>query len=282
MTHRSRRLLWLVLGAFAVLAFLGLDQAQIVTGLGLPERSGQPVLIVAHRGNMAEYPEDTMGAVLDAARLGADGIEIDAHQSADGTWWIMHDATVDRTTDGTGFVADLGDAEIEALVIDGGPGFDAHRDAEVHPPRLEDVLTALADYSGLIIVDLQHATAVDLGDLASLLAGRNAAVIARSAAEVEALHALDAGIATLLRVDRMDPETVVDYAFYEAVSEATVGRVQSESLPVATYRDDRYAHLAEEWVLRRAWAAGVDMYLTKELEAALAYREQLAADGPAR
>jgi glycerophosphoryl diester phosphodiesterase len=282
MSRRTRLLSVLVLTGLVLLIVLGWDRGQIVTGWGLPARTGPPMLIVAHRGNMAQWPEDSAEAIWDAARLGADGIEFDVHQSADGTWWVMHDGTVDRTTDGTGLISELSDVALAALRIDSGPGYVQTRDAAVALPRLEAVLDGLADYRGELFIDLQHAIGDDLPDLANLLRGQRAIVICRSTDDIVTLNAIDPSIETMLRVGRITHEAAPDLVFLEAVSEATVAAVAQLDLPVATYRDDRYAILADAWVLRRAWAAGVDVYLTKQLEPALAQvheleREALAA-----
>ena len=64
-------------------------------------------LIWAHRGASMQFPENTLAAFKRAAELGADGIELDVSLSADGRVVVMHDNTVDRTTDGHGEIADL-------------------------------------------------------------------------------------------------------------------------------------------------------------------------------
>jgi glycerophosphoryl diester phosphodiesterase len=64
-------------------------------------------LNIAHRGASAHAPENTMFAFRSAEEFGADGIEIDVRLSADGVPVVIHDATVDRTTDGHGEVACL-------------------------------------------------------------------------------------------------------------------------------------------------------------------------------
>ncbi|RSD27378.1 glycerophosphodiester phosphodiesterase [Mesobacillus subterraneus] len=63
-------------------------------------------LILAHRGYSAEYPENTMLAFREAAKAGADGLELDVQMTKDGELVVIHDEKVDRTTDGTGFVKD--------------------------------------------------------------------------------------------------------------------------------------------------------------------------------
>lgn len=64
-------------------------------------------LVIAHRGASAAAPENTLAAFRLAADQGADGIELDVQATADGHLVVIHDATVDRTTDGTGAVAAL-------------------------------------------------------------------------------------------------------------------------------------------------------------------------------
>lgn len=71
--------------------------------------------IFAHRGFSSQYPENTMTAFRKALEAKADGIEMDARLTADGRIVIMHDPTVDRTTNGKGKVRDLSLAEILGL-----------------------------------------------------------------------------------------------------------------------------------------------------------------------
>jgi glycerophosphoryl diester phosphodiesterase len=74
---------------------------------GHPYLAGAP-LLVAHRGGAGLAPENTMAAFADAVdRWGADMLEMDVHATSDGRIVVIHDATVDRTTDGTGAVVSL-------------------------------------------------------------------------------------------------------------------------------------------------------------------------------
>lgn len=77
-------------------------------------------LIIGHRGASAEAPENTLAAFGLALEMGADGVELDVQLSADGRVVIIHDATVDRTTNGRGKVSHLSLAELKAL--DAGSG----------------------------------------------------------------------------------------------------------------------------------------------------------------
>ena len=58
--------------------------------------------IIAHRGSKGTHPENTLEAIEEAVRVGSDGIEIDVHLSLDKEIIVIHDETVDRTTDGNG------------------------------------------------------------------------------------------------------------------------------------------------------------------------------------
>jgi glycerophosphoryl diester phosphodiesterase len=75
--------------------------------LAKSEPSDTRPLIIAHRGHCAQAVENTLGAVRAALALPVDGIEIDVHLTADGVPVVMHDRTVDRTTDGTGLIRRL-------------------------------------------------------------------------------------------------------------------------------------------------------------------------------
>lgn len=82
--------------------------------------SGPSPLIIAHRGASADAPENTMAAFGLAADQGAHGVEFDVRLSADGNIVIMHDDTVDRTTNGSGRVSELSVAALREL--DAGMG----------------------------------------------------------------------------------------------------------------------------------------------------------------
>lgn len=72
-------------------------------------------LVIAHAACKGHAPENTLAGIRTALRLGVDAIEIDVHCSADRVPVLMHDATVDRTTDGAGAVAGLTLAQLTAF-----------------------------------------------------------------------------------------------------------------------------------------------------------------------
>jgi glycerophosphoryl diester phosphodiesterase len=107
-------------------------------------------MLVAHRGGAALAPENTMVAFRAAHEVWwADMLEMDARLTKDGQVVVFHDATVDRTTNGTGRVADLTWAELRAL--DAGHWFrdeagrHTFRGRGVCVPTMEEVLVAFPD-----------------------------------------------------------------------------------------------------------------------------------------
>ncbi len=73
------------------------------------------VIAYAHQGGAWEGPSSTLHAIGAALAAGATGIELDVHATADGHLVVCHDATVDRTTDGTGAIAELTLGQLRAL-----------------------------------------------------------------------------------------------------------------------------------------------------------------------
>lgn len=93
----------------------------------LLDPSARPV--IGHRGNRAHAPENTLESLQQAVALGVDAVEFDLRVSRDGDLVVMHDATLDRTTDGIGPVASKTVAELRRLdagarfTLDGGRTF---------------------------------------------------------------------------------------------------------------------------------------------------------------
>ncbi|ODS56225.1 MAG: hypothetical protein ABS36_07415 [Acidobacteria bacterium SCN 69-37] len=104
-------------------------------------------VVIAHRGGSRLRPENTLAAFEHAVAIGADAIECDVHLSKDGEVVVIHDDTVDRTTDGRGAVSSFTadalarlDAAAAFRDLDGQPAF---RQLGIGVPRLEAVLTRL-------------------------------------------------------------------------------------------------------------------------------------------
>jgi len=108
--------------------------------------------VIAHRGACLRAPEDTLAAFRLAMALGADGVELDAKLTLDGAVAIIHDPTLDRTTDGTGPVSARTRAELKAL--DAGSSFSPEFAGE-RIPILDEVFAELGAKS-LINVEMTN------------------------------------------------------------------------------------------------------------------------------
>lgn len=106
------------------------------------------ILLGAHRGNSAEFPENTLAAFRSAIDLGVDLIECDVHLTEDGDLAVIHDPLLERTTSGRGLVRDHTMAQLKSL--DAGswksPRFSGER-----IPTLKEVLTLAKDRVGVAI-----------------------------------------------------------------------------------------------------------------------------------
>jgi glycerophosphoryl diester phosphodiesterase len=98
-------------------------------------QSAQRVAIYGHRGASAYFPENSLAAFALAFEQGADGIECDAHVTADGQIVLIHDDTVDATTDGHGEVRWMSLAQIRQLTLRARNG--AAQQGEVIPTLVE-------------------------------------------------------------------------------------------------------------------------------------------------
>ncbi|MBT3456107.1 glycerophosphodiester phosphodiesterase [bacterium] len=81
---------------------------------------GNPMILIGHRGAAAVEPENTLISFEHAIRKGVDMIELDVHQCASGQLVVIHDYTVDRTTNGSGYVSNLTLDQIKMLDADKG------------------------------------------------------------------------------------------------------------------------------------------------------------------
>jgi glycerophosphoryl diester phosphodiesterase len=161
-------------------------------------------LIVAHRGASAHAPENTMESFRLAVEMGADAIELDVHLTADGELAVIHDGTLDRTTDQTGSVASLTMAQVREAdagheFVRPGDSGAPFRGRELRVPTLGEVLDWLPAGIGLV-VEIKARAAVD----ATVEALRGSRVYAAGGANlisfdepaIERAHELDPDLTT--------------------------------------------------------------------------------------
>ena len=124
-----------------------------MTNRPMPEHSFTQTdrpLVIAHRGGAAQWPENTLYAFRNAIESGADALEFDVHATSDGKLVVIHDATVDRTTDGSGRVDGMTWEALQDLdagyhwTQDGGASF-PYRGMGLKVPSLAQVLSTLPD-----------------------------------------------------------------------------------------------------------------------------------------
>ncbi|AJE43930.1 glycerophosphodiester phosphodiesterase [Streptomyces nodosus] len=177
-------------------------------------------LTIGHRGVMGVEPENTLRSFVAAERAGLDLIELDLHLSKDGALVIMHDAEVDRTTDGTGPIVEKTLAELRALDAGRGervPVFDEVLDAVKAPLQAEikDVAAARAlaevmrrrDLTGRVEVSSFHDEAIV--EVARLVPGVRTALIAGRYGTDVVERAVEAGAGTVcLNIRRLTLEVV--------------------------------------------------------------------------
>ncbi|MEO3783681.1 glycerophosphodiester phosphodiesterase family protein [Actinocorallia sp. B10E7] len=114
--------------------------------------SGAPVTVIAHRGASAAAPENTLAAQDLALRAGADLIENDVQPSSDGVPFVLHDSTVDRTTDGTGAIRNRTSAYLKTL--DAGSWFSPQYAGE-RMPTLAEQLADLRARGGRLLLEIK-------------------------------------------------------------------------------------------------------------------------------
>lgn len=168
-------------------------------------------LVFGHRGASAYAPMNTLPAFELAAQQGADGIELDVHRSSDGHAVIVHDFTVDATTDGSGPVAEKTLAELKAL--DAGSWFgDAFKGVRI--PTLDEVFEAVGQRL-LVNVEIKSQTPETDG-------------VEQVVAEVIARHSMQRRVI----VSSFNPLTL--QRFRAAMPEVPIGFLHAPGIPVDT------------------------------------------------
>jgi glycerophosphoryl diester phosphodiesterase len=178
-------------------------------------------LVIAHRGASAHAPENTMEAFAHAVESGADAIELDVRLAGDDEVVVIHDADVDRTTDGHGRVSSMSVQELQGL--DAGARFTSdggrthpYRARGVRVPTFASVLEAFPDTPLLVEVKEARAAAA----AARLVEQRGAAKQVVLASELQAAMEIVRG--TSIDSGASRPEVV------QLLRGAIVGRWPSE------------------------------------------------------
>lgn len=228
-------------------------------------------LVVAHRGAAAEAPENTMPAFQLAVEMGADAIEVDVHLTADGKLALIHDETLDRTTNLTGAVAGRTLAQIRRA--DAGYHFEAadgsfpFRGKKLRVPTLAEVLDWLPDGIGLVVeVKARAATAATVEALrtSKVRAGGAVSLISFDEGAIDEAHRLDPDLPTgYLLVPFQSAEPALTYA------------VEHGHVAILPWEVDLGLDPAPLLALARAYGRQVGCYVVNDPER----MQQLAALG---
>jgi glycerophosphoryl diester phosphodiesterase len=156
------------------------------------------VTVIAHRGLSSGLPENTLAAFRRSVEIGVDVIELDLRSTADGEVVVLHDETVDRTTNGTGDVTGMTLAEVESL--DAG-GYVHPRFSSERIPTYREVLELLQDSGVGLLLDIKSSRALNKERVIRLTerhsAIRNVIVGVRSVADLREFRALNPAVRTL-------------------------------------------------------------------------------------
>lgn len=223
--------------------------------------------VIAHRGASGHAPENTLAAFERAVQLGAPFIETDLHLTRDARFVAIHDATLERTTNGRGNIHDFTLHELRRL--DAGLWYDrAFMGQKI--PTLEEVLELARKHDVLIYLEIKYDAAWGMhhalvGALRKEHDAARTIVISFDAGTLDSVRKLDASIMTGLLVEELKADSAtaaVDIGArqlcprFSSVTRELVDQAHRSDLHVATWTVNQ----PEE--MRSAIAAGVDGVMT--------------------
>jgi glycerophosphoryl diester phosphodiesterase len=246
-------------------------------------------LVVAHRGASSTTPENTIPAFEEAARAGADVIELDVRLTRDGVPVVLHDPDVSATTDGEGPVHEMTLAEVKRL--NAGPG-----DPPVEVPTLGEALAAIGRAGLGVDIEVKNIPGEPAFDTEESVLAATLEALDRSGFRgpvlvssfnwltIEACRRRAPDLATgFLTVAAIDPRAALDYARQNGhefvlphavalveAGERFVEEAHAEGVRVGTWTVD------EEDTLSRLYGWGVDAVASNDPALAAAVRDRVA------
>ena len=192
------------------LVFWSPEQLDHITAQG-----ARSPMVIAHSGSSHDAPENTLAAIRQALDAGADAVEFDVTLSKDGEVVVIHDATVDRTTNGTGKVNDLTLDELKSL--DAGSWFAPQFTGE-RIPTLQEVID---------------------------LVGNRAFMFVELKTEAILPTALESTVVDIVTENRMEKNTVI--ISFDPFALFYASRRNSEIPTGLLYSDETGNHLRDRW-----------------------------------
>lgn len=173
---------YFLLGVILILAgfyfYLAMQTGKSAEARAIFDNKEARPLVFAHRGGGGLFPENTLEAFKYSVDLGVDVLELDVHSTSDGKLVVLHDRTVDRTTNGQGNVSDLTLEDLKRLdagyrfTTDGGQTF-PFRGKGITIPTLEEVFAAFPAMT--FNIEPKQQTPSITKSLCSILREKNAA-----------------------------------------------------------------------------------------------------------
>jgi glycerophosphoryl diester phosphodiesterase len=210
------------------------------------------ILKVGHRGAAGHAPENTLLAIQKGIDLGVDFIEIDVRCTADGVLMALHDASVNRTTNGKGHIEHLSLRDIKAL--DAGNG--------ERIPTLEEVLKVVAGKTGLMLELKVEGIAQKAVEAVQNAEFKDPIIYASFLhEELEVIRSVDPEASVMALFGRLGSAPVARAMKYkpshvglrrDTITRGLVEAFHGEDLLVFVYTVDRI------WEIKRALSAGVD------------------------
>ena len=239
-------------------------------------------LVIGHRGNPAAFAENTMESFQSAVELGVDALELDVRVARDGVAVVMHDATLDRTTNATGRVNALTSLELDAL--DASANAPTRGKGQLRIPRLEQVFDRFRDVP--MILEVKEIAAAEITERLVRQFGLQDRVLIGSAENDVSERFYRSGLATCASMRDallMLPLALVGLtpprAAYDVLSIPPTYRgvpIPVERMTAAAKRQGIPTHV---WTVndpataRRYWEAGVLAILTDDPAAILRARQ---------
>ena len=159
----------------------------------------EAVTLISHRGVSALAPENTLAAAEKAAEKGYSFVEFDIRRTKDGVWVLMHDASINRTTDGRGNVSELTFKQIISCNIDKGENLAEYGSITV--PTLEAMLSLCSEKKLTPVIEIKQSGTEHVAELLNLLSdnwGGKCMIITFEREQIEEIHSLLHGGKTTL------------------------------------------------------------------------------------
>ena len=188
--------------------------------------SGRPQ-VIAHRGDSAHRPENTLAAFAGALELGATLVELDVQLTAEGEVVVLHDATLDRTTDGSGDVRRMSLAEVRAV----SAGYPALFGAEWRGERIPTLAEALSlmRERARVMIEIKSESVTD--DAAGGIEARSVEIVRRLGMQ-DGVAVISFDHRALLHLRALAPEIARGHLFGRTTPEAAIAAAKDAGCAV--------------------------------------------------